>query len=188
MCCNYSLDVLGVNVYATSNDDVFVAPQVVQVTILVHFAGVPCAEIPSFHGLVGEVGAFVVTAEAPIRMDLLAQRVARAHGFQRTGSKIQHRVQNLLGRRYKKTREGSHIFIWPRGTNPTEWNTFRTSEKPLSAGRLPIQELMAMAKHVCAAGHKGEAGIHQMANLLSLSRLRHKAKRRLMVALRKIEQ
>ena len=64
MCYNYSLDVLGVNVHAAGNDDVFVSPQVVQVAILVHFTGVPGAKILSFHGLVGEGGALVVTAEA----------------------------------------------------------------------------------------------------------------------------
>lgn len=130
----------------------------------------------------------IIEAEAPIRIDVLAQRVARAHGFQRTGAKILRRVEAVVGRRHKKTREGNSTFVWRRGSNPGDWSDFRTSEGPTSVDQVPIQELMAMARHVMAHGQDGEAAVRQMATMLGLSRIRHAAKVRLMVALRKAAQ
>jgi hypothetical protein len=52
-----------------------------------------------------------------VRSDqVLARRIARAHGFQRTGSRIQERVEQLAHRRYAGTEESGGTYYWPAGT------------------------------------------------------------------------
>jgi very-short-patch-repair endonuclease len=53
----------------------------------------------------------VLAQEAPIREDLLARQVARAHGFNRTGSNIRARVLELLDGVYA-TNESTGRFLW----------------------------------------------------------------------------
>jgi very-short-patch-repair endonuclease len=57
----------------------------------------------------------VMAAEAPVRDDILAQRIARAHGWQRTGSRIRDRIDAHL-RGYERTAEGDATFLWRPGS------------------------------------------------------------------------
>ena len=57
----------------------------------------------------------VVDCEAPLREDILAQRIARAHGWLRTGNKIRERVMLHL-KDADRTSELSGDFIWKKGT------------------------------------------------------------------------
>lgn len=57
----------------------------------------------------------ILEAEAPVRDDLLAQRVARAHGWLRTGSRIRERLEpHTLA--YERTSESVGDFVWLNGT------------------------------------------------------------------------
>ncbi|TCK28356.1 AAA domain-containing protein [Ancylobacter aquaticus] len=57
----------------------------------------------------------IIEAEAPLRTDLLAQRVSRAHGWLRTGGRIRERIDLHL-RHLDRTMESSGEFIWKKGT------------------------------------------------------------------------
>lgn len=57
----------------------------------------------------------VVAQEAPILEDSLGQRIARAHGWLRTGSRISDRISLHL-RDLDRTVESSGIFIWRNGS------------------------------------------------------------------------
>ncbi len=57
----------------------------------------------------------VVTAEAPLRADVLAQRIARAHGWARTGGRIRERIDLHLGD-LDVTHETSGAFLWKKGS------------------------------------------------------------------------
>lgn len=57
----------------------------------------------------------VIDAEGPVRLDVLAQRIARAHGWQRTGSRIRERVERVLPP-HDRTEEREGTFVWPSGT------------------------------------------------------------------------
>lgn len=54
----------------------------------------------------------VVQTEAPIHEELLVRRIARHHGFQRTGSQIRSVVTALAGKRYPTTQEEEATFYW----------------------------------------------------------------------------
>ena len=47
--------------------------------------------------------ALTLKHEAPIYEDVLVARIARAHGFQRSGDRIQRAVSKVVGRKYRKT-------------------------------------------------------------------------------------
>ncbi len=59
--------------------------------------------------------AAVMAAEAPIREDILAKRIARAHGWLRTGSRIRDQIALHL-RDLDRTDEQTGRFLWPKGS------------------------------------------------------------------------
>ena len=59
--------------------------------------------------------AAVMAAEAPIREDMLAKRIARAHGWLRTGSRIRDQIALHL-RDLDATDEQTGRFLWPKGS------------------------------------------------------------------------
>lgn len=57
----------------------------------------------------------VMEAEAPVRNDVLAQRVARAHGWLRTGARIREQIALHL-RKLEQTSETTGTFLWKPDT------------------------------------------------------------------------
>jgi very-short-patch-repair endonuclease len=57
----------------------------------------------------------IIETESPLRADILAQRLARAHGWLRTGVRIRERIDLHL-RGLDTTRESSGEFVWKKGT------------------------------------------------------------------------
>ena len=57
----------------------------------------------------------VIEAESPLRSDILAQRIARAHGWLRTGGRIREQIDLHL-RGLDMTQESSGAFLWKKGT------------------------------------------------------------------------
>ena len=56
----------------------------------------------------------VMESESPLPSDVLAQRIARAHGWLRTGARIRERIELHL-RVYDITNESTGPFIWKKG-------------------------------------------------------------------------
>lgn len=93
---------------------------------------------PRLAAMVEEVLAW----EAPVREDILAQRIARAHGRPRTGQRIKAQIARHLIR-YERTRESSGDFIWRSGTVAMRL-PFREPEDAAArrtAGEIPLAEL-----------------------------------------------
>ncbi|MEP9349145.1 DUF3320 domain-containing protein [Xanthobacter sp. KR7-225] len=57
----------------------------------------------------------VLDCEAPVREDILAQRIARAHGWLRTGARIKARIAQCFAA-MERTSEGSGDFLWRAGS------------------------------------------------------------------------
>ena len=57
----------------------------------------------------------VMHTESPLRTDVLAQRIARVHGWLRTGGRIRERIDLHL-RDYEETNESSGVFLWKKGS------------------------------------------------------------------------
>src|SRR5690606_14917031 len=104
----------------------------------------------------------------------LARRIARAHGFQRTGSRIQERIKSLALSRYASSEEAVGTFYWPPGVLPDTVISFRWPADDGQARHLDEiceQELRSLAQHVLAQDKSGEDAITTMARQIGLSRL-----------------
>lgn len=89
--------------------------------------------------------AAVIEAEGPLRTDILCQRVARAHGWLRTGGKIRERIDMHLGD-FDRTQESSGEFIWKPGTvaHIRAYRPGRDGETRRAIPDIPLAELAAV--------------------------------------------
>ena len=128
--------------------------------------------------------AVLLQAEGPIRDDVLAQRVARAHGFQRTGRKIRDAVSAAMPRGTTTTRERDGVFVWPAGIVPATWSVFRDPEPGSSRdpAEVSMEELVVLAKRHMRAGSLDADVLLAMRAALGLERLREVAKARCLEA------
>jgi Protein of unknown function (DUF3320) len=56
--------------------------------------------------------ALVVATEAPIYEDVLVDRIARAHGFQRSGNNIYQTITGIIGREFRRSKDNDRSVIW----------------------------------------------------------------------------
>jgi hypothetical protein len=87
----------------------------------------------------------VIEIEGPIYFDVLIERIARAHGFQRSGENVQRIIRAALGRqRFPATRDGDREVIWPQNATPCMKIPYRGA-----GGRehsdVPLPELAGLA-------------------------------------------
>jgi len=91
--------------------------------------------------------AAVIETESPLRTDILCQRIARAHGWLRTGPKIRERIDMHL-RDFDRTHESSGEFIWKPG-EVTEVRVYRPphgEEARRGILDIPLAELAAVVR------------------------------------------
>jgi hypothetical protein len=125
----------------------------------------------------------------PIRLDRLAQRVARLHGFQRTGREIQDRVSASIPGNCPRTKEAAGEFVWPQESNPTAWESFRPPEEEgetRDPGEIAMQELVALARLCSSRHHDQDAVLLAMRDACGLQKLREASRERFLDALRLI--
>jgi very-short-patch-repair endonuclease len=125
----------------------------------------------------------VVDAESPVRDDVVARRVARAHGFARTGAKISERVLSLI-QDVIATQEDAGRFLWS-GDNPLEIVPFRhaTAEGDRRGlDEIAMQELAGLALSIPGLLSADDPPL-SMAKHVGLSRISKPARDRLEAAL-----
>lgn len=84
----------------------------------------------------------IIDTESPLRTDILCQRIARVHGWLRTGGKIRERIELHL-RDFDRTDESSGEFIWKQGA-VSEIQPYRApsgEEARRAIGDIPLAEL-----------------------------------------------
>jgi hypothetical protein len=130
--------------------------------------------------------AFVVAEEGPILDLALARRISRAHGWQRTGSRIQERVEEVAKRLFKITEEDVGTFYWPERLPPGSAVTFRPPgpDAQRSMDEVCMEELVALAESVVSAAATDDENLVLMARELGISRLRASSRGRLDEALK----
>src|SRR5690606_41038005 len=74
---------------------------------------------PDYRPKLQRMAATIIDGEGPITFKRLTDRIARAHGFQRTGRQISSTVWAACRRlrRYASTPDGHKVF-WPEGPDP----------------------------------------------------------------------
>jgi hypothetical protein len=98
----------------------------------------------------------VVAAEGPIYFDVLIDRIARAHGFQRSGETVQRIIRAALGRhRFPTTADGDREIIWPKDVVPEVKAPYRGTGGR-EHGDVPLPELAGLADVLRAQGLEDE--------------------------------
>lgn len=129
---------------------------------------------------------WVVQHEGPVLDAVLARRIARAHGFQRTGSRIQERVEHIARQCVGSTEEAAGTFYWPDGVTPGANVAFRwpfDEDSTRGVDEICEQELLSLAHWVVGSGKSGEEALIVMARELGLMKLRAASRGRLEAAL-----
>jgi hypothetical protein len=125
----------------------------------------------------------VMDAEAPLRDDVLAQRIARAHGWLRTGARIREQIA-LHMRTLDRTEETSGVFLWKSGT-VTKRVPFRKPQNPehrRSLAEISIAELVDfIASHLNALEEEDPPLVY--ARLMQVERLTAPSRERLQEAI-----
>ena len=118
---------------------------------------VPQLNAEQFYGIsentiLGQLIARIVSHEGPIALEVLAERVARAYEFKRTGPKIAEHVRKVASKMFAHHKENGQEFFWPEGETPKEYNRYRLANPSGDAARkiehICKQELRALAQHV----------------------------------------
>lgn len=128
----------------------------------------------SYDSVLARMIAHVVEVEGPILNGVLARRIARAHGWQRTGSRIQERVDGIAAKTHQTTQEEVGTFYWVKGSGPETVVAFRraAAESVRTVDEICMPELIALGRQVLGSGKIGEEAIVAMARELGLQRLR----------------
>ena len=96
----------------------------------------------------------VLIYEAPILDSLLVQRIARAHGFQRSGRLIRERVLELTEQyHHLKSDPVEGQFVWHSQSDVLSWNLYRTPgafDDARSVEEIAAEELLLAASLISA--------------------------------------
>lgn len=125
----------------------------------------------------------ILEQEAPMLDSLLVDRVARVHGFKRSGRLIRERVLELAARHYHFQPDpvSDHVdFVWRSEDDPERWNCYRvpaSDEDVRYIEEIALPELAAAARTV----RGGDVPV-EVARLFRLKRLSSGARSRIAVA------
>lgn len=141
---------------------------------------------PSYDSVLSAMVQWVIEHEGPIQDAVLARRIARAHGFQRTGARIQDRVEQIAHKLCRSTEETGTTFYWPRGVPLGAHVTFRWAadeESVRSVEEICQEELLFLARQLLDKGARGETALVAMAREMGLQKLRATTRARLELVL-----
>lgn len=130
----------------------------------------------------------VIDTESPLRSDILAQRIARAHGWLRTGGRIREQIDLHL-RGLDVTQESSGAFLWKRGS-VSEIAPYRPpagEDARRSIADIPLAELASVVLDNPALLDETDPARH-LARLLGVERLAAVSRARLDEAIMRARQ
>jgi very-short-patch-repair endonuclease len=126
-----------------------------------------------YETILNSMVAFALKHEAPIYEDVLVARIARAHGFQRSGDRIQKAVSKVVARKYRKTQDDGRIVVWSENSPETVLVSYRKSQSEVrSHTDTPVAELASLALPYIRVRLADDDILYRMANHFQLGRLR----------------
>lgn len=137
---------------------------------------------PAYEPTLAALVTHIVTHEAPMLDMALVQRVARVHGFQRSGRLIRERVLALALRQHHGREDAvGGQFIWTDAAQADTWRAYRVPEgdDPVRAMEDIATEEIRCAAHDVAAAQQ----VQEVARRFGLKRLAGAARTRLDAAL-----
>lgn len=124
--------------------------------------------------------AHVIEVEGPVLDAVLARRIARAHGWQRTGSRIQEHVDALAAEAHRSTKEDVGTFYWAAARGPELPIQFRKAaeESARTVDETCMAELVALARVVLETGAMGDGAVVAMVREFGMKSARAASRRR----------
>lgn len=123
----------------------------------------------------------VLEQEAPILDKLLVHRIARAHGFQRSGGLIWARVLGLAEKNFHiRNDPAGGRFVWLEKGDHAKWNRYRIPETAES--RRSIDEIASEELKAAKLAVNGDDLPVEVARLFGVSRLGLSARKRILSA------
>jgi hypothetical protein len=158
-------------------------------TDLAHFATTVNADAffeMSYEPVLVEMITLIVATEGPVLDAMLARRISRAHGWQRTGSRIIERVEEVARRCCRTSEEEVGTFYWPETIIPGSAVFWRppANEQQRAIDEVCAEELRSLAALVFDPAKGDEWTLVQMARQLGLMKLRAASRPRLEAAIR----
>ena len=123
----------------------------------------------------------VIASEGPVKDEVLARRIARAHGWSRTGARIHERVAGLAMRNFERRPDDTGNFFWPKTGTADRTVSFRRPRAGQArvVDEIPFSELSALAAEVRRTVENQNLGLQAMAHAVGLTQLRTATKERL---------
>jgi hypothetical protein len=126
----------------------------------------------------------VLISESPILDSLLVQRIARAHGFQRSGRLIRERVLELVEKKYHLQLDAiDALYVWKNEQHRNDWIDYRIPETEAdirSIEEIAIEELRSAANNV----HTEDKAV-DVARMFGIRRLTNNARTKIELAIAK---
>ena len=123
----------------------------------------------------------ILDQEAPILDKLLVDRIARAHGFRRSGRLIWARVLDLAKKNFHiRNDPAGGRFVWLEKDDHAKWNRCRIPETAES--RRSIDEIASEELNAARLAVKGDDLPVEVARLFGVSRLTLSARKRIFSA------
>ncbi|WP_241195050.1 DUF3320 domain-containing protein [Pseudomonas chlororaphis] len=143
---------------------------------------------PSYTPTLEQMIAYVVSEEGPVLDTELARRIARAHGWVRTGSRIRDRVDQIARSRFRSHEEEQiGFFFWPAHLETDTSVVFRRAgddDSTRGLAEICLPELSALAEEMALRGHEGETLVYAVAKEAGVSKLAHAGRLRIEKAIR----
>jgi very-short-patch-repair endonuclease len=139
----------------------------------------------TYRGVLRSMVDAVIETESPLQTDVLCQRIARAHGWLRTGPKIRERIEMHL-RDFDRTHESSGEFIWKKGAvvDVLPYRPAKEEDSRRSIGDIPLAELVWLVNNSPGLLEEPDPS-REMARLLGVERLAATSRGRLDEAIAK---
>ncbi len=128
-------------------------------------------------GIISDLVSRIIIEESPISLGLLAERVARAYNFKRTGNRILEYVRNIAAKQFPSHHERNNEFFWSSNEAMESYNECRTAssenENIRNVEDICQKELQSLAKFVenNTKPQNIEQHIRAMAEILGYKRI-----------------
>ena len=140
----------------------------------------------SYDGDLKQMALEVLKHEAPIRDDVLAKQVARAHGFARTGVNIRNRILDLLGD-VIATEESTGRFLWSSDEPQSivDFRVAKSEDDRRSVDEISVAELSGLVHQQRELLAEDDPAV-ALARSIGLARLSQSARHRIEEAIRMV--
>ncbi len=126
-----------------------------------------------YEPVLGSMVDLTLKHEAPIYEDVLVGRIARAHGFHRSGDRIQKAISRVVGKKYLKTHDDGRAVVWAESLPETGLVSYRQSQSDVRPhADIPVAELASLALPFIRLRLSDDDVLYRMANHFQLGRLR----------------